>query len=205
MMTLRGIVIWASLLALFFWTALAAATSPFLAYRQPIYVAAGFAGLFGMVLLVLQPLLAAGMLPGVSIAKGRRVHRWTGGLLVAAVVLHVTGLWITSPPDVIDVLLFRSPTPFSVWGAVAMWALFGTGVVAILRYRFSRAPRTWRRLHMAFATIVVAGSAVHALLIEGTMGTASKTVLCLLAAALLVRAVAGARLVAPHQSRSPPQ
>ena len=33
--------------------------------------------------------------------------------MAVAVVIHVAGLWITSPPDMIDALLFTSPTPFS--------------------------------------------------------------------------------------------
>jgi len=50
----------------------------------------------------------------------RRIHIWTGAGLVLAVVVHVTGLLINSPPDIVAVLLFRSPTPFSARGALAM-------------------------------------------------------------------------------------
>jgi hypothetical protein len=45
-------------------------------------------------------------------------------VLVVAVVVHVGGLWITSPPDMIDALLLTSPTPFSAFGVIAMWAIF---------------------------------------------------------------------------------
>ena len=65
----------------------------------------------------------------------RRTLIWTVlgiavAVLVIAVVLHVAGLWVTSPPDVIDALLFVAPTPFSNWGIIAMWALFATGLRA---------------------------------------------------------------------------
>lgn len=158
----------------------AAAMSPLLAWRQPVYIVAGFAGVFAMALLLLQPLLAGGYLPGLPRQHGRRWHRRVGGLLVAAVVIHVGALWITSPPDVVDALLFRSPTPFSVWGVTAMWAVFAAALLAALRHRLRLRPRIWRRAHTSLAVITVIGSVVHALLIEGTMETVSKWALCAL-------------------------
>ncbi len=100
----------------------AATLSPLLAWREPVYIGACLAGVAGLGLMLLQPLLIGGLLPGFSPYQAQRVHRWTGALLVAAVIIHVAGLWITSPPDVIDALLFRSPTPFAAWGVIAMWA-----------------------------------------------------------------------------------
>ena len=41
-----------------------AATSPLLAWREPIYIVAGFAGVLAMGLLLAQPLLIGGYLPG---------------------------------------------------------------------------------------------------------------------------------------------
>ena len=169
----------------------AAAASPLLAWREPVYIAAGFAGVIAMGLLLFQPLLAAGDLPGLPTTRGRRLHLRIGTVLVAAVVIHVAGLWITSPPDVIDVLLFRSPTPFSVWGAIAMWALFATALLAALRRRLRPAPRTWRLLHTSLAVVIVLGSVIHAMLIEGTMETLSKAALCALVVAATVRVVTG--------------
>ncbi len=175
---IRTVTIWGSLaLALAVPLALAA-TSPLLAWRQPVYIAAGLAGVIGLCLMLLQPLLAGGVLPGLGAYRGRRVHRWTGGLLVASVLLHVAGLWITSPPDMVDALLFRSPTPFSAWGVIAMWALLATAVLALRRKRLGL--RTWRRAHTALALVIVSCTALHALLIEGTMETVSKAVLCAL-------------------------
>jgi predicted ferric reductase len=165
-----------------------AATSPLLAWRGPAYIIAGLAGVVAMALLLLQPLFILGWLPGLSGRRGRRVHRWTGAALATAVIIHVAGLWITSPPDVIDALLFASPTPFSAWGVVAMWAVFATAVLAALRRRLS--PLRWRRLHTALAVVIAAGSVVHALLIEGTMETVSKAVLCALVVAATLRVAA---------------
>ncbi len=95
---LRALLIWAILATILAVPLLAAAASPLLQWRQPIYIAAGFAGITAMALLLLQPLLAGGYLPGAEGLKGRRLHRWTGSLLVLAIILHVGGLWITSPP-----------------------------------------------------------------------------------------------------------
>ena len=66
------------------------------------------------------------------------------------VIVHVAGLWLTSPPDVIDVLLFRSPTPFSAWGAIAMWAVFAAALWAALGCTFGIVP------HLAAATLGMA-------------------------------------------------
>ncbi|MEM8597531.1 MAG: ferric reductase-like transmembrane domain-containing protein, partial [Pseudomonadota bacterium] len=147
----------------------------------------------GLALLLLQPLLAAGLLPGVPMRSGRRLHGWIGAALVAAVVLHVGGLWITSPPDVVDALLFRSPTPFSDWGVIAMWAVFAAALLAALRRRLRLSPLTWRLGHTALAAAIVIGTVVHALLIEGTMEMISKVVLCALVIAALIKAVVDLR------------
>ncbi len=158
-----------------------AATSPLLAWRDPIYIGAGLAGVIGMGLLLIQPLLAGGLLPGLPGMRGRRVHRWVGIALVVTVLLHVVGLWVTSAPDVIDALLFRSPTPFSAWGVIAMWATLAAALSAALHRRVRLRPRHWRFAHKALTTIVVTGSVIHAVQIEGTMGTVSKLTLCAMA------------------------
>ncbi|MGI9489686.1 MAG: ferric reductase, partial [Geminicoccaceae bacterium] len=107
---------------------------------------------------------------------------------ITAVVAHVAGLWITSPPDVADALLFASPTPFSAWGVIAMWAIFVAALLAARRHRLR--PRAWRIAHTALVAVVVSASVVHALLIEGTMGMASKTALCALALGATAKVVA---------------
>jgi predicted ferric reductase len=119
-------------------------------------------------------------LPGLSAYRGRRAHHWIGGALVVAVVVHVGGLWITSPPGMIDALLFVSPTPFSPFGVIAMWAIFAVALLAALRRRLGLRLRTWRIAHTLLAIIIVAGSVVHAILIEGAMETISKVALCAL-------------------------
>ncbi|WP_299819768.1 ferric reductase-like transmembrane domain-containing protein [uncultured Jannaschia sp.] len=175
------LLVWTALGAAVIVPVVAAATSPLLAWRDPVYIAAGFAGVIAMGLLLLQPLLARGHLPGLGPRRGRRLHAVLGGGLVLAVALHVAGLWLTSPPDVVDVLLLRSPTPFAVWGVVAMWAAVAAAALAASRRRLRLRPRVWRRVHTGLAGLVVTGGVVHAMLIEGTMGTASKAVLCALA------------------------
>lgn len=167
----------------------AAAMSPLLAWRDPIYIAAGFAGILAVILLLFQPLLAAAYLPGFSVRSGRQVHRWVGIALVLTVVAHVVGLWITSPPDVIDALLFASPTQFSVWGVIAMWAVFATATLAGVRRTLKLRATTWSLAHKSLAIIIVVGSVVHALLIEGTMEVMSKAILCTLLLAVTVVAL----------------
>ena len=120
--------------------------------------------------------------------------------LVVAIVVHVAGLWFTSPPDMIDALLFASPTPFSPWGVVAMWAIFAVALWAAFRRRLRLRPRAWRNGHMLLAAVIVAGSVLHCLLIEGTMETVSKAVLCALIVAATIGVMAGLRVRARQTS-----
>lgn len=183
----RTIFIWSALAAALVVPLAISATSPLLQWRSPVYIAAGFAGVIAMGLLLVQPLLAGGYLPSLPPRTARRWHRLIGAGLVTAVAAHVIGLWLASPPDVVDALLFRSPTPFSDWGVVAMWAVFATAGLALVRRRLRLRPATWRLWHLSLAVVVVVGSVVHALLIEGTMGTVSKIGLCALVLLALVR------------------
>lgn len=193
MRRIRAILIWAALLIAVAVPLAAASASPLLAWREPLYIVAGFAGIVAMTLLLIQPLLAAGVLPGLAERRGRRIHRWTGGAIVLAIVAHVAGLWITSPPDMLDALLFRSPTPFSAWGVLAMWAVFATALLAGVRRRLHLRWRTWRRAHVGLALLIVSGTVVHALLIEGTMQTASKVALSALVFGATLNALVGLR------------
>lgn len=146
-----------------------------------------------MALLLIQPLLAGGHLPGVSILHSRRVHRWTGFGLVFLVIVHIAGLWVTSPPDVVDALFFRSPTPFSAWGVVAMWALFISAFMVTFRRRLRLRPQAWRLGHMICALVIVAGSVGHAALVEGAMEVATKSGLAILIIIATVKVVAASR------------
>jgi len=187
---------WRSARAPLIWVALAlaigvpiakAAGSEQLAWRGPVYILAGFAGIVALGLVLVQPLLIGGYLPGLSAYRGRRAHHWIGGALALAVVIHVAGLWFTSPPDMIDALTFSSPTPFSPFGVTAMWAIFIVALLAALRRRLGLRLQTWRLIHVPLAIVIVAGSVVHCLLIEGTMETISKAALCALVLAATVK------------------
>jgi predicted ferric reductase len=175
----RRTLIWAALAAAICVPIAAAATSPQLEWRGPVYILAGFAGIIALGLVLVQPLLIGGYLPGLQAYRGRRAHHWIGGTLVVAVVIHVAGLWITSPPDMIDALT-TSPTPFSPFGVIAMWAIFAVALLASLRRQLGLRLRTWRIAHTILAIVIVAGSVAHAVLIEGTMETVSKVALCAL-------------------------
>ena len=151
----RAVLIWGALATAIAVPVAVAASSPLLAWRQPVYVAAGLAGVIAMALLLVQPLLAGGYLPGLPVRRGRRVHR-------------VVGV------------------------ALAMWAILAAALLAALRRRLS--PRAWRIGHTALVAVAVATGAVHAMLIEGTMGTISKAVLCALALGATAKVVADTRV-----------
>lgn len=191
---LRSAFIWAGFGAAMVVPVVIAAGSPLLAWRSSVYIVAGFAGVIALALLLIQPLLSGAYMPGLRLRLGRRLHAWVGAGTVAAVVVHVGALWLTSPPDVVDALLFDSPTSFSAWGVVAMWAVFATALLAILRARLRL--MIWRLCHIVLAVVIVVGSVIHALLIDGTMGPVSKAVLCALVVAAAARAVVDLRLMA---------
>lgn len=186
--------IWAALAIAVALPIAAAAMSPLLQWRSTVYIAAGFAGVAGLALMLVQPLLIGGYLPGLSAVRSRLVHRWIGSLLVLAVLVHVGGLWITSPPDVIDALLFVSPTPFSAWGVIAMWAIIAIALLVAFRRQLRLRSRTWRIGHTSLAIVIVVGTVVHAMLIEGTMETMSKAALCALVLAATVKVMADLRV-----------
>jgi predicted ferric reductase len=190
----KATLIWAALATAICVPIAFAAASPLLAWRGPAYILAGFAGIVALGLALVQPLLIAGYLPGLSAYRGRRVHHWIGGALVVAVVVHVEGLWITSPPDMIDALLFASPTPFSPFGVIAMWAIFAVALLAALRRRLGMRLRTWRIAHMSLAVVIVAGSVLHGMLVEGTMETMSKVALSALVLAAAIKVMADLRV-----------
>ncbi len=191
---MRAVLIWAALSAALAVPIAMAAASPLLAWRDPIYIVAGLAGVVALALLLVQPLLAGGYLPGLRLRLGRRLHAWVGGGLVAAVVIHVAALWLTSPPDVVDALLFDSPTAFSVWGVVAMWAVFAAAFLAALRGRLRLV--VWRLWHVGLGVVIVAGSVVHAMLIDGTMEIMSKAALSALVIAAVSKVTIDLRLLA---------
>jgi predicted ferric reductase len=190
----RVTLVWVAIAAAVCVPIAAAAASPLLAWRDPVYILAGFAGIVALGIMLFQPVLIGGYLPGLSGRIGRRVHHWTGGALVMAVMIHVGGLWITSPPDMIDALLFTSPTPFSPFGVIAMWAIFAVALLAALRRRLGLRPRTWRIAHTLLAVVIVVGSVVHGILIEGTMETVSKVALCALVLAATIKVIADLRV-----------
>jgi len=190
MRSARVALIWTALMVAICVPIALAAASPLLGYRDPVYILASFAGIIALGLTLVQPLLIGGYLPGLSGYRGRRAHYWIGGGLVVAVLVHVGGLWITSPPDMIDALLFTSPTPFSPFGVIAMWAIFAVALLAALRRRLGLRPRTWRIAHMSLAVVIVVGSVVHGMLVEGTMETVSKAALCALVLGAAIKVIA---------------
>jgi len=102
----------------------------------------------------------------------------------------------------IDALIFASPTPFSPFGVIAMWAIFAVALLAAFRRRLGL--RRWRIAHMLLAAVIVIGSVVHSLLVEGAMETVSKVALCalILGAVIKVMADLARRMRATSRSES---
>jgi len=194
MRRLHPALIWAGVAAAMAIPTIIAARSPLLAWRDGVYIAAGLAGVLALALLLIQPLLSNAALPGLRMRVSRRIHVWVGSGIVAAIIIHVGALWLTSPPDVIDALLFQSATDFSAWGVVAMWTVFATALLATLRSRLRLI--LWRLCHVALGITIILGSIVHALLIDGTMGPLSKAALCALVLAAAAKTIADLRLLA---------
>ncbi len=167
-----------------------AALSPLLAYRDATYITAAMAGIAALTLFVVQPVFAAGFVPGVSRLRLKHWHRWIGAAIVSLVAIHIGGLYITSPADALDALLLVSPTWFSVYGVIGMWGIIITIVLVALKSRLKLPYPRWQILHNSLMIVVVISSVVHALQIEGTMDTFSKILLC-----IAVLAAAGAAFI----------
>lgn len=178
-----------------------AAGSPFLGARAAVYIIASMAGIVAMCLLLVQPLLAAGYLPGLRPLEARRWHRWLGSGLAIAVLLHIGGLYLTSPQDALDALLLVSPTPFSVYGVIGLWSLVLTVLLVAARSRMGLAITSWRIVHNGVAAVVVVSSVVHALMIEGTMGYWSKLVLCICVLGASAVTIVHLRFVKPMRKK----
>lgn len=189
---MRNFILWTGIISICLVPLGLAATSPYLQWRDPVYIASGFAGISALVLLFVQPLLIGNIFPGIGKITSRRMHQWVGSLVLLAVIIHVAGLWITSPPDVVDALLLNSPTPFSLWGVIAMWMVLIVALLALFKRRMKLRPRTWRFSHLALTGIIVTGTVIHTLLIEGTMEFYSKIALCVFAALAYLLAVSQA-------------
>ncbi len=180
--------VWALLTACILIPVGIAAANPLQASRDAFWIIGGMAGIVALALLLVQPLLAAGSLPGPSVPAARRWHRLVGTMVVLTVGLHIGGLYLSSPEDIADVLLLVAPTPFSVYGVVGLCGVVLTAILVAVRARSGLRYASWRIVHNAIALVVVISSIAHALLIEGAMGSVSKLILCalILAATVIV-------------------
>lgn len=178
-----------------------ATTSPYLGYRSMPYIIGGFAGILAVALFLLQPLLALGALPGMNKVHSRSWHRWVGASIVVAVLIHVGGLYITSPADTVDALLLVSPTAFSIYGVIAMWGVVFTAVLVVCRRRLRLRYSTWQLVHNGLALVVVISTVIHAVMIQGAMEEVSKWVLCLAVLATTTGALAIHWVVKPLSKR----
>ncbi|ASJ70788.1 ferric reductase-like transmembrane domain-containing protein [Granulosicoccus antarcticus] len=139
--------IWAFVAGIVMTPVLIAADSSLLAGREAAYIVGGMAGILALAVLLLQPLLAVACLPGIALSQARRWHRWTGTALVVAVGIHIGGLYLTSPPDMIDALLLMAPTLYSLFGVIAMWGLILIVLLVAGRSRLRLRAALWRMVH----------------------------------------------------------
>jgi predicted ferric reductase len=183
---MKAVLVWCLVMACVLVPVGIAAANPLQANRDALWIVGGMAGIAALALLLVQPLLAAGYLPGPSLTAGRRWHRWLGTTIVVTVGLHIIGLYLSSPEDITDTLLLVAPTPFSVYGVIGLCGVVLTAVLVAVRSRSGLRYTSWRIVHNALALVVVVSSIVHALLIEGAMGSVSKLILCALIFAVTV-------------------
>ncbi len=61
-----------------------------------------------------------------------------------------------------------------------MWAVFASAILALYRRKFRTRLRAWRLSHKSLAGVIVIGSVVHAMKVEGTMEIVSKSMLCVI-------------------------
>lgn len=171
---MKNRLIWLGLLVVMTLPVAMATRSPYLPFRSSIYVLAGFAGIICLSIFVLQPLLSTNHLPLHPI-QTRRLHRIVGTSVLILAIMHVAGLYLTSPPDVIDALLLRAPTLFSVFGVVAMWGIILTVLIAKLRRTLPA--NIWRATHRTLSTLVIFATLIHALQIQGMMEPITKWII----------------------------
>lgn len=166
-----------------------AALSPLQSGREFTYVIGALAGVLALSLLFVQPLLAAGFLSGLMPSIEKRWHRRLGVVLVSAVGLHILGLYLASPDDMSDALMLVAPTPFSLYGVIALLAVALLGLSAVIRPRLRSRLWLWKVAHSSLALIVVSASIVHAWMIDGTMNGLSKIISCVCIALATVAAL----------------
>lgn len=82
-----------------------------------------------------------------------------------------------------------------------MWAVLGSAALALMRGRIR--PRVWRLLHTGLALLIVLGTVLHALLIDGTMGQITKAMLCALVCAATLGTVLHLRVWVVLRRRKP--
>jgi hypothetical protein len=192
-----ALLIWVGLAAVIIVPIAIAASSPYLASRSAAYIVAGLAGTVCLSLFLVQPMLAADYLPGLRPTHGRKWHRRVGTAIVFCVVLHVGGLFLTSPPDTIDALLLIAPTSFSVFGVIAMWGVFLAAAQIFWLRKIGQRYPVWQILHNVTVLITVISTVIHAIQIQGTMGATSKTVLCVAVLVALTATLVDLRVLKP--------
>src|ERR1044071_10001503 len=94
----RVALIWAALMAAICVPIGLAATSDLLAYRGLVYILAGFTGIIALGLVLVQPLLIGGYLPGLPGYRGRRADYWIGGTLGAPGMVQRARPLVRRPP-----------------------------------------------------------------------------------------------------------
>jgi len=192
---LRTALVWSLLAVCVLAPVAIAAANPLQESRDAFWIAGGLAGVVALALMLAQPLLAAGMLPAPPLPTARRWHRVLGFGVASLIVLHVVGLYLSSPEDIADALMLVAPTPFSVYGVLGLVGILLTIVLVAARSRLALRYAVWRLVHNGLALIVVAASVAHALLIEGAMGAVSKAALCALVLAATVAVLARIHLI----------
>lgn len=200
-MTGRGWLAWLGVAGAMTVPVALAVASPYLAYRNPAYILGGFAGIVCLALLLIQPLLAAGYLPGLSPVQARRWHR-RAGVGDRAVRGDPCRRPVRDQPARHDrrAVAGRADPVLGLRGGGDVEPLPGRRLVP-LRRRTRLGPRGWSLLHNLLALVVVVATALHAVQIEGAMEPVSKTALCGLVLIATAAALIDVRLLRQRRSR----
>lgn len=198
---LRRLAGWIAVTAIAVAPVVAAAASPLQKGREALWIIGGMAGVVGLSLLFVQPLLMAASPPLLALRAGVDWHRRGGIAIVVAVALHIGALYAYSPDDITDALLLVAPTPFSLYGVISLWCLVLTVALAASRRALRFGHRPWRILHSVLAVAVVGAGAVHAILIDGAMEPYSKLAICFAALAAATAGAVEVNLLSPMRRR----
>lgn len=178
-----------------------ALVSPLQTGREAIWVIGALAGVLALSLLVIQVLLPTPWLRGIIIGDDSRVHRLLGIAIAVIVIVHVGGLYVTSPDDIADALVLQAPT-YSRLGVLSAWCLALSLGLALARRKLALTYSDWQIVHAFLAVVVVTTAVAHTVMIRGTLDGPVEVLLCGAAVIAVSAAIVHRFVLLPLQRRA---